>query len=101
MTEVGARDRLVMAGLVVLGLFTVVAGVDDFTLVEDLGRLTAGWALSQIHQSQNEVVSKLAVGADLSPAALEGMLVQDGSRTSLAQSVTDDAVGLLLRQTRS
>jgi hypothetical protein len=74
---------------------------DDFTLVEDLGRLTAGWALSQIHQSQNEVVSKPAVGADLSPAALKGMLVQDGSRTALAQSVTDDAVGLLLRQTRS
>ncbi|HEX2446748.1 MAG TPA: hypothetical protein VHK26_00995 [Methyloceanibacter sp.] len=27
MTEVGARDRLVMAGLVLLGLLTVTAGV--------------------------------------------------------------------------
>jgi hypothetical protein len=27
MTEVGARDRLVMAGLVILGLLTVVAGI--------------------------------------------------------------------------
>ena len=34
---------------------------------------------------------KFMRGADLSPAALKGMLVQDGSRTALAQSVTDDA----------
>ncbi|WP_141701535.1 hypothetical protein [Methyloceanibacter marginalis] len=27
MTEVGARDRWIMAGLVTLGLFTVIAGV--------------------------------------------------------------------------
>ena len=27
MAEVGARDRLVMAGLVILGLLTVVAGI--------------------------------------------------------------------------
>ncbi len=154
MTEVGARDRLVMAGLVVLGLLTVVAGVlsgrstinyvlardareaalswageinkslselgphapqlldqslevldaekfasqagkpaslpasstskDDFTLVEDLDRLTTGWLLGQISQSQSEFVSKLdgfavlgadqeplAAGGNLSPAALE------------------------------
>src|SRR3990170_1604407 len=129
MTQVGARDRLVLAGLVVLGLLTVVAGVlsgrstinyvlardareaalswageinkslselgprapqlldkslevldaekfasqsgkpanlpasstsnDGFTLVEDLDRLTTGWVLSHIYQSQSEFVSKL------------------------------------------
>ncbi|MGH6831999.1 MAG: hypothetical protein ACRECM_03105, partial [Methyloceanibacter sp.] len=159
MTEVGARDRLVMAGLVVLGLLTVIAGVlsgrstinyvltrdarqaalswagdintslgalgphapqlldqslevldaekfasqagkpaslpvsstseDDFTLVEDLGRLTTGWFLGQFSQSQSEFVSKLdgfavldadaaplAAGGNLSPAALASMLAQ-------------------------
>jgi hypothetical protein len=137
MTEVGTRDRLVMAGLVVLGLLTVVAGVlsgrstinyvlgreareaalswagkintslseqgphapqlldqnlevlnanafasqsgkqaslpasstskDDFTLVEDLDRLTTGWALSHLYQSQSEFVSKLQGFAVLGP----------------------------------
>ena len=139
MTEVGARDRLVMAGLVILGLLTVVAGVlsgrstinyvlardarevalswageinkslselgphapqlldksvevldpdqfaseagkpaslpanstskDDYTLVEDLDRLTAGWALSHIYQSQNEFVSKLGALPCSAPTA--------------------------------
>ena len=175
MTEVGARDRLVMAGLVILGLLTVVAGVlsgrstinyvlardarevalswageinkglselgphapqlldksvevldpdqfaseagkpaslpanstskDDYTLVEDLDRLTTGWALSHIYQSQNEFVSKLegfavlgpdrtplAVGGDLSAAAFEGMLAQNEVKAALAQSVKENAV---------
>jgi hypothetical protein len=41
MAEVGARDRLVMAGLVILGLLTVVAGILsgrstlDYVLVRD------------------------------------------------------------------
>jgi len=175
MTEVGARDRLVMAGLVVLGLLTVVAGVlsgrstinyvlardareaalswagdinkslselgphapqlldqslevldaekfasqsgkpaslpasstsnDDFTLVEDLDRLTTGWLLGQFSQSQSEFVSKLdgfavlgadqaplAAGGNLSPATLESMLAQGDVKAAIAQSVAEDRV---------
>jgi hypothetical protein len=40
MAEVGPRDRLVMAGLVVLGLLTVVAGVLS-------GRSTVGFVLNR------------------------------------------------------
>ncbi len=175
MAEVGARDRLVMAGLVVLGLLTVIAGVlsgrstinyvlardareaalswaseinkslgelgphapqfldqnlevlnpdafasqsgkpaslpssstskSDFTLVEIIDRLTTGWALSHIYQSQNEFVSKLggfavlgpdqaplAVAGDVSAPALETMLAQGESKEALARSVKEDAV---------
>ncbi len=173
MAEVGARDRLVMAGLVVLGLLTVVAGVlsgrstinyvlardareaalswagkvnsslgqlgphapqfldqnlevlnadqfadqsgkpanlpasstpkQEFPLVETLGRLTTGWALRDM--SQNEFVSKLegfavlgpdftplAVGGDLSAAALERLLALGESKAALAEAVQKDAV---------
>ena len=172
MAEVGARDRLVMAGLVILGLLTVVAGIlsgrstlnyvlardareaalswagsvnnnlgelgphapqfldqslevlnpeafasqsgqpaslpatstakDDFPLVAELGRLT-GWALS--HISKDEFVSKLegfavlgpdltplAVGGDLSAAALQGLLAQEESKQALDEAVQSDAV---------
>ena len=172
MAEVGARDRLVMAGLVILGLLTVVAGIlsgrstlnyvlardareaalswagavnnnlgelgphapqfldqslevlnpeafasqsgqpaslpatstakDDFPLVAEIGRLT-GWALS--HISKDEFVSKLegfavlgpdltplAVGGDLSAAALEGLLAQEESKQALDEAVQSDAV---------
>jgi hypothetical protein len=175
MKEVGARDRLVMAGLVVLGLVTVIAGVlsgrstinyvlardareaalswanelekglseqgphapqlidekldvlnadqfasqsgklaslptsstskNDFTLVEDLDRLTTGWVLRHMSDSQNEFVSKrqgfavlgsdqapLAVGGDLSPQALNSMLSQSDGKAALAQAIRDDAV---------
>ena len=40
MAEVGARDRLVMAGLVILGLLTVIAGVLS-------GRSTINYVLSR------------------------------------------------------
>ena len=173
MAEVGARDRLVMAGLVVLGLLTVVAGVlsgrstinyvlardareaalswagkvnsslgqlgphapqfldhslevlnadqfadqsgkpanlpasstpkQEFPLVETLGHLTTGWALRDM--SQNEFVSKLegfavlgpdftplAVGGDLSAAALERLLALGESKAALAEAVQKDAV---------
>jgi len=78
---------------------------DGFTLVEDLDRLTTGWVLSHIYQSQSEFVSKLegfavlspdrtplAVGGNLSPAALEGILAQSEGKAALAQSVKEDAV---------
>jgi hypothetical protein len=48
--ELGGRDRLVMAGLVVLGLMTVVAGVvsgrstAEYVLGEDAREAGLGWA---------------------------------------------------------
>jgi hypothetical protein len=78
---------------------------DDFTLVEDLGRLTTGWLLGQFSQSQSEFVSKLdgfavlgadqaplAAGGNRSPAALEGMLAQGDVKAAIAQSVTEVAL---------
>ena len=50
MTEVGARDRLVMAGLVVLGLLTVIAGVlsgrstINYVLTRDARQAALSWA---------------------------------------------------------
>jgi diguanylate cyclase (GGDEF)-like protein len=50
MAEVGARDRLVMAGLVVLGLLTVIAGVlsghstVDYVLGRDAQEAALSWA---------------------------------------------------------
>ena len=50
MTEVGARDRLVMAGLVILGLLTVVAGVlsgrstINYVFGEDAREAALSWA---------------------------------------------------------
>ncbi len=175
MTEVGARDRLVMTGLVLLGLLTVIAGVlsgrstinyvlgrdareaalswagqinksfaeqgphapqlldqdlevlnadsfanqaskpatlpasssatDDFPLIEQIDRLTTGWALSHMYNSQSDFVSQLegfavlapdqtplAVAGKLTPAALTAMLGQEGNQAALTQSVRDDAV---------
>jgi diguanylate cyclase (GGDEF)-like protein len=179
MAEVGARDRLVMAGLVALGLLTVVAGVlsgrstinyvlardareaalswageidkglseqgspsarlldkdlqvldaakfradvtdqagkptslpasstsaDGFSLIENFDRLTMGWTLGHIKQTNDEFVSKLdgfavlaldraplAVAGKLSPASLKDMLGQGDAATRLAQSVEANAV---------
>jgi hypothetical protein len=50
MAEVGSRDRLVMAGLVVLGLLTLVAGVlsghstIDYVLGRDANEAALSWA---------------------------------------------------------
>jgi len=78
---------------------------NDFTLVEDLDRLTTGWVLRHMSDSQNEFVSKrqgfavlgpdqapLAVGGDLSPQALNSMLSQSDGKAALAQAIRDDAV---------
>jgi diguanylate cyclase (GGDEF)-like protein len=175
MTEVGARDRLVMTGLVLLGLLTVIAGVlsgrstidyvlgkdarqaalswagqinkslaeqgphapqifdktldvlnpdafaaqtgkpatlpasstskGDLTLVDDLDRLTTGWLMSHIYESQRDFVSELdgfavlapdgtalAVGGKLKPEALTQMLGQDKTRAALADSIQENAV---------
>ena len=59
MTEVGARDRLVMAGLVVLGLLTVVAGVlsgrstINYVLGRDAREAALSWA-GEINKSLRE-----------------------------------------------
>ena len=148
MAEVGARDRLVMSGLVLLGLLTVIAGVlsgrstinyvlgrdareaalswagqinkglaeqgthapqffdqsldvlnaeafasqagkpatlpssstakDDFPLIEQIDRLTTGWALSHLYESQSDFVSKLegfaVLAPDQTPLAIGGKL---------------------------
>jgi diguanylate cyclase (GGDEF)-like protein len=175
MKEVGARDRLVMTGLVLLGLLTVIAGVlsgrstinyvlgrdareaalswagkinsslaeqgahapqvldrnldilnaDAFAaeagkpatlpasatterempLVEDIDRLTSGWVMSHVYESQSDFVSRLdgfavlapdqtplAVGGPLTPAALTEILGQDGSQAALARSMAENAV---------
>ena len=58
MTEVGARDRLVMAGLVVLGLLTVVAGVlsgrstIDYVLGRDAREAALSWAGTDQHEPE-------------------------------------------------
>ena len=58
MSEVGTRDRLVMAGLVVLGLLTVVAGVlsgrstINYVLGRDAREATLTWA-GKINTSLN------------------------------------------------
>jgi hypothetical protein len=60
MTEVGARDRLVMAGLVVLSLLTVVAGVlsgrstINYVLARDAREAALRWA-GDINKSLSEL----------------------------------------------
>jgi hypothetical protein len=78
---------------------------DDFPLVEQIDRLTTGWALSHMYQSQSDFVSQLkgfavlapdqtplAVGGKLTPAALAALLGQADNKAALAQSVGDAAV---------
>jgi hypothetical protein len=91
-----------MAGLVVLGLLTVIAGVLS-------GRSTINYVLTrdmrQASQSQSEFVSKLdgfavldgdatplAAGGNLSPTALEAMLAQGDVKAAIARTVTEDRV---------
>ena len=58
MKEVGARDRLVMAGLLVLGLLTVVAGVlsgrstINYVLSRDAREAALSWA-GEINRTLN------------------------------------------------
>jgi hypothetical protein len=78
---------------------------DDFPLVEQIDRLTTGWALSHMYQSQSDFVSQLkgfavlapdrtplAIGGKLTPADLTALLGQADNKAALAQSVGDDAV---------
>ena len=60
MAEVGARDRLVMAGLIILGLLTVVAGILsgrstlNYVLARDAREAALSWA-GQVNQNLGEL----------------------------------------------
>jgi len=87
-TEIGARDRLVMTGLVLLGLLTVIAGVlsgrstIDYVLGRDAREAALSWA-GQIDKSlaeqgpqapqlldQSEVLDAQAFASQSAPATL-------------------------------
>lgn len=63
MKEVGARDRLVMAGLVVLGLLTLVAGVlsgrstINYVLAKEAREAALSWT-GEINQSLGAVTAQ-------------------------------------------
>lgn len=95
MKEVGARDRLVMAGLVVLGLLTVVAGVlsgrstINYVLARDAREAALSWA-SDINHS-------LIEGGPHAPQLLDrpfevvnpdGFAAENGKPASLPASAT-------------
>ena len=69
MNDLGARDRLVMAGLVILGLLTVVAGVVsgrsaiDFALGKDARDAALSWSA--------QIGKGLAPGASVDPTVLD------------------------------
>jgi hypothetical protein len=80
---------------------------DGFSLIDGLDRLTRGWFLSNIDEARGEFVSQLdgfavltpdrkalAVGGNLSPDALAGILGQSGVQQALSQSIQDDTVEL-------
>ena len=73
--------------------------------IEQIDRLTTGWALSHMYQSQSDFVSQLkgfavlapdqtplAIGGKLTPADLAALLGQADNKAALAQSVGDGAV---------
>ena len=90
MTEVGARDRLVMAGLVVLGLLTVVAGVlsgrstINYVLARDAREAALSWA-GNINKSLSELGPHAPQLLDQSLEVLDAdkFASQSGKRASL------------------
>ena len=104
MNDLGARDRWVMAGLVILGLLTVVAGVFsgrsaiDFALGKDARDAALNWS-AQIEKA-------LASGTSIDPTVLDRkvrILQPDSLRTGSSQPLTlpaaagfaSDAPGLI------
>ncbi len=80
---------------------------DGLSLVDGLDRLTRGWFLGNIDETQGQFVSKLdgfavltpgrkaiAVGGSLSPDALADILGQSDVETAIAQSIRDDKIEL-------
>ena len=97
MTEVGARDRLVMAGLVVLGLLTVVAGVlsgrstINYVLARDAREAALSWA-GNINKSLSELGPHAPQLLDQSLEVLDAdkFASQSGKRASLPASSTSN-----------
>ena len=95
MTEVGARDRLVMAGLVVLGLLTVVAGVlsgrstINYVLARDAREAALSWA-GDINKSLSELGPHAPQLLDQSLEVLDAdkFASQSGKPASLPASST-------------
>ena len=99
MAEVGARDRLVMAGLVVLGLLTVVAGVlsgrstVNYVLARDAREAALSWA-GEIDKGLSEQGSPAARLLDKDLQVLDAakfradVTNQTGKPTSLPASST-------------
>jgi hypothetical protein len=85
MTDVGARDRWIMAGLVMLGLFTVLAGVlsgrstINYVLGRDARDASLTWAKEVNDRLRTADHSDLKV---LDTAAFHS-IVNDGSSTGL------------------
>jgi len=80
---------------------------DGFSLVDGLDRLTRGWLLGDIDETQGEFVSKLdgfavltparqaiAVGGNLSPETLADILSQSAVDTAIAQAIRSDKIEL-------
>ncbi len=97
MTEVGARDRLVMAGLVVLGLLTVVAGVlsgrstINYVLARDAREAALSWA-GEINKSLSELGPHAPQLLDQSLEVLDAdkFASQSGKPASLPASSTSN-----------
>jgi len=90
MADFGARDRLIMAGLVILGLFTVLAGVlsgqstINYVLQRDAQDAALTWAAEldeRLRDSRTQDVGKLTV---LNPTALRDIV---GDSSSAAPSL--------------
>src|SRR5665811_344725 len=89
MTEVGTRDRWVMAGLVTLGLFTVFAGVlsgqstINYVLGRDAREAALAWTgeINEGLRNSTEVTAPRGAGGDievLNAVALEGAVAGAG-----------------------
>ena len=107
MGEVGARDRLVMAGLVILGLFTVVAGVlsGRSTINYVLSRDAREAALSMSAEMEKGLASQPAAETHmlgkpveiLDPEALKQDSAESGGKATLpaSRSLKEDGFGLI------
>src|SRR5665811_1121733 len=91
MTEVGTRDRWIMAGLVTLGLFTVFAGVlsgqstINYVLGRDAREAALAWTgeIDEGLRNSTEVTAPRGAGGDievLNAVALEGAVAGAGEQ---------------------
>src|SRR4029079_7980391 len=92
LAELGGRDRLVMSGLVVLGLLTVIAGVisgrstADYVLKEDARDAASSWAVkldSLAKQGTPRTLDSNGLRSD-HLSKLDGMALLDPDKSALA-----------------